>query len=79
MKLALGSQRSIRIAVDEWNVGYRGAPLAEEVYNLEDALVVAMHFNAFIRHAPLVGMATIALGLALIDGRLLTFLKPRRA
>jgi drug/metabolite transporter (DMT)-like permease len=27
----------------------------------------------------LVGMATIAIGLALIDGRLLTFLKPRRA
>jgi drug/metabolite transporter (DMT)-like permease len=27
----------------------------------------------------IVGMATIALGLALIDGRLLTFLKPRRA
>lgn len=27
----------------------------------------------------IIGMATIALGLALIDGRLLTFLKPRRA
>jgi drug/metabolite transporter (DMT)-like permease len=27
----------------------------------------------------IVGMATIAIGLALIDGRLLTFLKPRRA
>ena len=26
-----------------------------------------------------VGMATIAIGLALIDGRVLTFLKPRRA
>ncbi len=26
-----------------------------------------------------IGMATIALGLALIDGRLLAFLKPRRA
>lgn len=60
MKVALGSQRTIRIAVDEWNVGYRNAPLAEETYNLEDALVVAMHFNAFIRHAPLVGMANIA-------------------
>lgn len=60
MKVALGLKHPIRIAVDEWNVGYRGAPLAEEVYNLEDALVVAMHFNAFIRHAPLVGMANIA-------------------
>ncbi len=60
MKLALGIQRPIRIAVDEWNVGYRGSENAEEVYNLEDALVVAMHFNAFIRHASLVGMANIA-------------------
>ncbi len=60
MKVAMGFQHPIRIAVDEWNVGYRGAPLAEETYNLEDALVVAMHFNAFIRHAPLVGMANIA-------------------
>ncbi len=32
----------------------------EEIYNLEDALVTAMHFNAFIRHAQTVQMANIA-------------------
>jgi alpha-N-arabinofuranosidase len=32
----------------------------EEIYNLEDALVTAMHFNAFIRHAKSVKMANIA-------------------
>jgi len=32
----------------------------EEMYNLEDALVVAMHLNAFIRHARTVRMANIA-------------------
>ena len=67
MKLQRGIQRPIKIAVDEWNVWYRarGATLEErnnleEIYNLEDALVVAMHFNAFIRHAQMVKMANIA-------------------
>ncbi len=67
MKLQRGIQRPIKIAVDEWNVWYRarGETLEErnnleEVYNLEDALVVAMHFNAFIRHAEMVKMANIA-------------------
>lgn len=59
----------ISIAVDEWNVWYRtrtkesGGPSfnkLEEHYNLEDALVAAMHFNAFIRHAGTVKMANIA-------------------
>jgi alpha-N-arabinofuranosidase len=62
-------KRPIPIAVDEWNVWYRthskygGIPSEnklEEIYNLEDALVVAMHFNAFIRHAKSVRMANIA-------------------
>jgi alpha-N-arabinofuranosidase len=62
-------KRPIPIAVDEWNVWYRthskygGIPSEnklEEVYNLEDTLVVAMHFNAFIRHARSVRMANIA-------------------
>jgi alpha-N-arabinofuranosidase len=57
------------IAVDEWNVWYKtrakesGGPTVnklEEIYNLEDALVTAMHFNAFIRHAKTVKMANIA-------------------
>ncbi len=67
MKLQRNIHRPIAIAVDEWNVWYRarGATLEErnnleEVYNLEDALVVAMHFNAFIRHAQMVKMANIA-------------------
>ncbi len=70
---ALCLERNIRhpipIAVDEWNVWYRthrkygGVPSEnklEEIYNLEDALVVAMHFNTFIRHARSVRMANIA-------------------
>ena len=67
MKLQRNIQRPIAIAVDEWNVWYRtqGATSEErnnleEIYNLEDALVVAMHFNAFIRHAQSVKMANIA-------------------
>jgi alpha-N-arabinofuranosidase len=57
----------IWIAVDEWNVWYRTHPglgnqtnNLEEIYNLEDALVVAMQMNAFIRHAHSVKMANIA-------------------
>jgi alpha-N-arabinofuranosidase len=58
----------IPLAVDEWNVWYRatGGPTddsphpLEEVYDLQDALVVAMHLNAFIRHAATVRMANLA-------------------
>ena len=55
-------ENPIPIAVDEWNVWYRAMneQKLEEAYNLEDALVVAMHFNAFIRHASSVKMANIA-------------------
>lgn len=67
MKHELGIERPVRIAVDEWNVWYRARGEArekrnilEERYNLEDALVVAMHFNAFIRHCQSVQMANIA-------------------
>jgi alpha-N-arabinofuranosidase len=59
--------RPIWIAVDEWNVWYRTHPglgnemnNLEEIYNLEDALMVAMQMNAFIRHAHSVKMANIA-------------------
>ncbi|HSW57073.1 MAG TPA: alpha-L-arabinofuranosidase C-terminal domain-containing protein [Dehalococcoidales bacterium] len=57
------------IAVDEWNVWYRTHPQyggnpekdhLEEKYNLEDALVTAIHLNAFIRHAKNVKMANLA-------------------
>ena len=62
MRSALGLQRTVPIAVDEWNVWYRAdaKEKLEETYNLEDALVVAMHFNAFFRYAASVTMANIA-------------------
>ena len=55
--------RPIYLAVDEWNVWYRANNehnQLEEIYNLEDVLVVALHLNAFIRHADTVKMANIA-------------------
>ena len=58
------------LCFDEWNVWYKNrqmdgegkvAPhLIEEVYNLEDALVVAGYLNSFIRHADVVKIANIA-------------------
>jgi alpha-N-arabinofuranosidase len=58
------------LCFDEWNVWYknqqmngegRQAPhLIEEVYNLEDALVVAGFLNSFIRHADVVRVANLA-------------------
>ncbi|MFN8450511.1 MAG: alpha-L-arabinofuranosidase C-terminal domain-containing protein [Anaerolineae bacterium] len=60
-------QHPIAIGVDEWNVWYRKRSEAgdfsntlEEIYNLEDALVVAIQLNAFIRHAASVRMANLA-------------------
>jgi alpha-L-arabinofuranosidase len=69
VKLERGITRPIDIAVDEWNVWYRTHPeygadtratRLEEIYNLEDALVVAIQLNAFIRHAHSVKMANLA-------------------
>ncbi|MBN1993429.1 MAG: alpha-N-arabinofuranosidase [Anaerolineae bacterium] len=61
------------LCFDEWNVWYRArtqehvdgqgkfAPhLIEEVYNLEDALVVAGFLNSFIRHADILKIANLA-------------------
>jgi len=58
------------LCFDEWNVWYKDrqgngegkfAPhLIEEVYNLEDALVVAGFLNSFIRHADVLKIANIA-------------------
>lgn len=61
------------LCFDEWNVWYRARggeysngrgrfapPLLEEVYNLEDALVVAQFLMSFIRHADVVKIANIA-------------------
>jgi alpha-N-arabinofuranosidase len=62
--------RRAYLCFDEWNVWYREtggdgrgkrAPhLLEEVYNLEDALVVAGFLNSFIRHADCVKIANLA-------------------
>ena len=63
------SKKQINLCFDEWNVWYREggngegkfAPhLLEEVYNLEDALVVAGFLNSFIRHADVLKIANIA-------------------
>ncbi len=60
-RLASKLERPVHIAVDEWNVMYRKKDVMHhEIYNLEDALVIAMHFNAFIRHAASVRMANLA-------------------
>jgi alpha-N-arabinofuranosidase len=58
------------LCFDEWNVWYKNrqmdggwqrAPhLVEEIYNLEDALVVTGFINSFIRHADVVKLANIA-------------------
>lgn len=50
----------IYIAWDEYNVVYRGVKGLEEVYNLEDALVIAGFLNAFVRNADVVKMANLA-------------------
>lgn len=64
------SNKRAYLCFDEWNVWYKNhetdgegkfAPhLVEEVYNLEDALVVAGFLNSFIRHADVVKIANIA-------------------
>jgi len=64
------SPKQVYVAFDEWNVWYKDrggdgkwqeAPhLCEEVYNLEDALVVAQYLMSFIRNADLVKIACLA-------------------
>ena len=67
------SKKRAYLCFDEWNVWYRArtakdvdganqfAPhLLEEVYNLEDALVVAGFLNSFIRHANILKIANLA-------------------
>lgn len=52
----------IYIAFDEWNTWdpSRTAPMLEEMYNLQDALVVASFLNCFVRNADIVKMANLA-------------------
>ena len=55
---------------DEWQVWYKGDPvqgnwteaphLAEEIYNLEDALVVAQWLNVFLRKSQVIKIACVA-------------------
>ena len=64
------SRKRAYLCFDEWNVWYKNmqmngegkvAPhLIEEIYNLEDALVVAGFLHSFIRHADVVKIANIA-------------------
>lgn len=54
------NRQPIYIAWDEYNVCYRAKKGLEEIYNLEDALVVAGFLNAFIRNADVVKMANMA-------------------
>ena len=64
------SNKQIKLCWDEWNVWYREmggdggwseAPhILEEVYNLEDALVVAQWLSTFLRRADVVEIACIA-------------------
>ncbi|MBI3831861.1 MAG: alpha-N-arabinofuranosidase [Planctomycetes bacterium] len=64
------SKKRAYLCFDEWNVWYKNqemngagafAPhLVEEVYNLEDALVVAGFLQSFIRHADCVKIANLA-------------------
>jgi len=64
------SKKRAYLCFDEWNVWYKNhdsdgagrvAPhLLEEIYNLEDALVVAGFLNSFIRHADVVKVANLA-------------------
>ncbi|MCM8817493.1 MAG: alpha-N-arabinofuranosidase [Candidatus Omnitrophica bacterium] len=64
------SNKNVYLCFDEWNVWYKNhekdgkgkfAPnLLEEIYNLEDAIVVAEFLMSFIRHADVVKIANIA-------------------
>ncbi len=64
------SKKRAYLCFDEWNVWYKNmqmdgegkfAPhLIEEIYNLEDALVVAGFMHSFIRHADAVKIANLA-------------------
>jgi alpha-N-arabinofuranosidase len=70
VKQKLNAKRDVHLCWDEWNVwykdrngagGWREAPhLCEEVYNLEDALVVAQWLNSFLRHCDVLKIACIA-------------------
>lgn len=55
-------KKPIYIAVDEYNVWYRGTQQDgyEERYNLQDAMQIAGYLNLFVRNAHVVKMANLA-------------------
>ena len=64
------SRHAVYLSWDEWNVWYKdrsgkggwreAPPLSEEVYNLEDALVVAQWLNVFLRRCDVLQIACLA-------------------
>jgi alpha-L-arabinofuranosidase len=64
------SKHDVFLSWDEWNVWYKdrsgkggwkeAPPLSEEVYNLEDALVVAQWMNVFLRRCDVLHIACLA-------------------
>ncbi len=64
------SEHDVYLSWDEWQVWYKGDPvegawgerphLAEEIYNLEDALVVAQWLNVFLRKSNVLKIACVA-------------------
>jgi alpha-N-arabinofuranosidase len=73
VKAKTRSKHDVHLSWDEWNVWYKARetknlrgnwavapPLLEEVYNLEDALVVAQWLNVFLRKADVLKIACIA-------------------
>jgi alpha-N-arabinofuranosidase len=70
VKAKLRSKHDVHLSWDEWQVWYKGDPvqggwteaphLAEEIYNLEDALVVAQWLNVFLRKSRVLKLACVA-------------------
>jgi alpha-N-arabinofuranosidase len=64
------SKHDVYLSWDEWQVWYKGDPwqgnwteaphLTEEIYNLEDALVVAQWLNVFLRKSHVLKIACVA-------------------
>lgn len=70
MQGRLRSRHTVKLSWDEWNVWYKdrsgrgdwqeAPPLSEEIYNLEDALVVAQWLNVFLRRCNILEIACLA-------------------
>jgi alpha-L-arabinofuranosidase len=70
VKAKTRSKHDVFLSWDEWQVWYKGDPvegswteaphLAEEIYNLEDALVVAQWLNVFLRKSQILKIACVA-------------------